>query len=110
MRDISAKNSLLALWTTTPLGGDPDDLLRAWGFTFITEMTWHKVGRKGIGYWLRGDVEKLLIGRRGTVPAWRANQSNYAAANGEALAEAGVLPRVPDGANTACGARRTVRH
>jgi N6-adenosine-specific RNA methylase IME4 len=76
---IAAKNSLLALWGTTPFGMDPYLLMERWGFKFITEIYWHKIGRKGTGYWLRGDVEKLLIGKRGTVKAWRFNHSNHIA-------------------------------
>lgn len=77
VRDIAAKDCVLALWGTTPLGKDPYEVLAAWGFTYKTELYWHKVGRKGTGYWLRGDVEKLLIGTRGKVPAWRHNLSNW---------------------------------
>lgn len=45
--------------------------------TYKTEWYWHKVGRKGTGYWTRGCVEKVLIGVRGKVPAWRSNLDNW---------------------------------
>lgn len=74
---IAARDSVCFLWATTPLGGDPYAVLSAWGFTFKTEWYWHKIGRKGTGYWTRGCVEKLLIGTRGSVKAWRSNVDNY---------------------------------
>lgn len=68
--------SVLALWGTVPLGKDPYLVMEAWGFEFKTEWFWRKVGRKGTGYWTRGMMEKLLIGVRGKVPAWRSNLDN----------------------------------
>lgn len=75
--DVAARNSVCFLWATTPFGGDPYGVLAAWGFTFKTEWYWHKIRRNGTGYWTRGCVEKLLIGTRGKVPAWRSNIDNY---------------------------------
>lgn len=77
IRDILAKNCVGAMWCTTPMGKDPYELLEAYGFRYKTELYWHKVGRKGTGYWLRGEVEKLLIGIRGNVKAWRHNLANW---------------------------------
>lgn len=70
------KGSVCFLWATVPLGADPYHVLDAWGFEYKTEWFWRKVGRKGTGYWTRGAVEKLLIGVRGKVPAWRSNLDN----------------------------------
>lgn len=67
---------VLALWGTVPLGADPYLTMRHWGFEYKTEWFWRKVGRKGTGYWTRGVMEKLLIGIRGKVPAWRSNLDN----------------------------------
>lgn len=74
---IVARDSLCFLWATTPMGDDPFKVLRAWGFTFKTKWYWNKVGRKGTGYWTRGEVEELLIGVRGNVKAWRSSLSNF---------------------------------
>jgi N6-adenosine-specific RNA methylase IME4 len=73
---VNPKGAVCFLWATVPLGRDPYDVLHAWGFEFKTEWFWRKVGRKGTGYWTRGAVEKLLIGIRGTVPAWRSTLDN----------------------------------
>ncbi len=77
IKSITAKDAVCALWATTPFGGVPYALLHSWGFEFKTELYWHKKGRKGTGYWLRGAVEKLLIGTRGNVKAWRSNVDNW---------------------------------
>lgn len=71
------KGSVLFLWATTPLGADPYMVMQAWGFRYKTEWYWHKTGRLGLGYWTRGAVEKLLIGIRGKVPAWRSTLDNW---------------------------------
>lgn len=74
---ILARDAICALWATTPLGSDPYKVLTAWGFTYKTKLYWHKVGRKGIGYWLRGEIEELLIGIKGDVRAWRSSEANW---------------------------------
>lgn len=63
--------SLLFLWATVPLGTDPYDVLKAWGYTYKTSLFWRKQrpgGKKGIGYWFRNEVEVLLLGARGYPP------------------------------------------
>lgn len=73
----SPKGSVCFLWATVPLGAEPYHVMHAWGFEYKTEWFWHKVGKKGTGYWTRGAVEKLLIGVRGKVPAWRSSLDNW---------------------------------
>lgn len=77
VKAIAAPASVLFLWATTPLGDDPYRVLEDWGFSYKTRWYWHKVGRMGLGYWTRGEVEELLIGTRGNVKAWRSSLSNY---------------------------------
>ncbi len=79
---MNPKGSICFLWATTPLGSDPYLVMNAWGFEFKTEWYWHKTGRLGLGYWTRGCVEKLLIGIRGKVPAWRSSLENWVEADG----------------------------
>ena len=74
---LAAKDSVCFLWATTPMGADPYTVLEQWGYAFKTEWYWHKTGRKGLGYWTRGCVEKLLIGVRGSVKAWRSSLDNW---------------------------------
>jgi N6-adenosine-specific RNA methylase IME4 len=77
IRDVMAPNSVAFLWATVPFGKDPYEVLASWGYRFVTEWAWHKVGRKGTGYWTRGSFEKVLVGVRGTVPAWRSSLDNW---------------------------------
>ena len=72
MADDSAH---LYLWVTNPrlfqeerdtVG--PIEILRAWGFRYITTLTWHKLGAPGMGFYFRGDTEHVLFGIRGKAP------------------------------------------
>ena len=82
VKSIAAPASVCFLWATTPLGDDPFRVLEDWGFSYKTKWYWHKVGRKGIGYWTRGEVEEVLIGVRGPLKAWRSSLSNYLEGDG----------------------------
>jgi N6-adenosine-specific RNA methylase IME4 len=68
---IAAKDSVLALWSTVPLLPDALQVMGAWGFTYKTLLTWIKLGKLGLGFWFRGNVELLLIGTRGAPTPWR---------------------------------------
>jgi N6-adenosine-specific RNA methylase IME4 len=64
----AADRCVLFLWATVPLLPEAIEVMRAWGFTYKSSSTWVK-DKAGTGYWVRGIVEHLLIGRRGDVPA-----------------------------------------
>lgn len=68
------KDCLLACWTTWPKLAEGVDLVRAWGFEYLTGVPWIKTVsttiRRGIGHWTMSCSEPLLLGRRGT-PARR---------------------------------------
>lgn len=67
-----ASRSICGLWVPTTLKfshGYP--VLTAWGFTYKTTFYWEKIGRMGMGFWLRNQVEELLIGVRGPVRPFR---------------------------------------
>lgn len=66
----SSKDSILLLWATWPKLDEGLEVLRAWGFTYVTAIPWCKYvpGREvytGIGFWAQSMSELLLIGRRG---------------------------------------------
>lgn len=75
---LAAANAHLYLWATTPrlFGHDgsgrrglgPVDVLEAWGFRYITTITWAKIGTLGMGYHFRGVTEHVLFGTRGEAP------------------------------------------
>ncbi|MGV1769774.1 MT-A70 family methyltransferase [Agrobacterium vitis] len=59
-------DALLFLWVTANRLPDGIDVLRAWGFDYVTCMAWDKV-HIGMGRWVRDRHELLLIGKRGKI-------------------------------------------
>src|SRR5947208_25910 len=65
-----------ALWVTNARlyadrknsGPSPWEMLRGWGFDYVTLLTWHKLGAPGMGWYFRGDTEHVLFGIRGVAP------------------------------------------
>lgn len=74
---IANKNSVLFLWATVPMLPDALQVMKSWGYKYKTKITWHKTGRVGLGYWFRGEVEELLFGIKGKIPAFRCQAPNY---------------------------------
>lgn len=66
---------VLFLWATTPLKFEAGEVMRAWGFEYKTTVYWDK-DRMGMGFWLRGQVEELLVGVRGDVKPFRLQEPN----------------------------------
>lgn len=52
------------LWTTNAHIHPALHTLECWGFEYKTMLTWAKPGI-GLGYWLRGQTEHLLLGVKG---------------------------------------------
>lgn len=72
---LAAPDAHLYLWVTNPRlfaeprdGLGPIEMLRAWGFRYVTMLTWHKLGAPGMGWYFRGDTEHVLFGVRGSAP------------------------------------------
>lgn len=75
--ELAAPNAHIYLWVTVPrLFGERDDrdgfgpfqILHAWGFRYVTMLTWHKKGAPGMGSYFRIDTEHCLFGVRGHAP------------------------------------------
>lgn len=75
--DLAAADAHLYMWVTVPrLFGDrgdeegfgPFQIMQAWGFRYITMLTWHKVGAPGMGSYFRIDTEHCLFGVKGHAP------------------------------------------
>jgi N6-adenosine-specific RNA methylase IME4 len=64
----AAADSVLFLWSTTPMLGHAFEVLEAWRFAYVSAITWDKV-HPGHGYWTRDRSELLLIATRGEIPA-----------------------------------------
>lgn len=79
VKSIAADQAHCYLWVTVPrLFGErrrgevqPIDILEAWGFTYVTMLTWVKTGPPGLGFYFRGNTEHVLFGTRGglAIPA-----------------------------------------
>lgn len=68
---ISEKDSVLFLWAVSPQLPEALQVMKAWGFKYITvAFCWsknHKSGKKvsNLGRWTMGNVELCLLGRKG---------------------------------------------
>ena len=70
VREIAARDALLYLWVTVPHLATGLDVLRAWGFRYVSGLVWVKA-RIGTGFWVRNRHEIVLIARRGRFPCPR---------------------------------------
>jgi len=69
----------LFLWTTYPMRDVARECLEGWGFEYKSEFVWGKVDSNnrpahGVGFWLRGAHEIILIGAKKGMPCIRASQ------------------------------------
>jgi N6-adenosine-specific RNA methylase IME4 len=64
----AAADAHLYLWITNPMLFEASPILAAWGFEYVTLLTWHKLGTFGLGYYFRGDTEHVVFAVRGKLP------------------------------------------
>jgi N6-adenosine-specific RNA methylase IME4 len=62
------------MWTTRPHLMNAGAVMTAWGFAYKTCFGWEKTNADGSsyhgnGYWARDNLELLLVGTRGSIPA-----------------------------------------
>jgi len=62
------EGAVLWCWTTNTFLPDALWLVDALGFRYITNAVWVKEGRPGLGQWLRGQHELLLLAHAGQRP------------------------------------------
>lgn len=68
---IAADTAHLYLWVPNALLPEGLAVLNAWGFTYKTNLVWHKVRKdggpdgRGVGFYFRNTTELLLFGVRG---------------------------------------------
>ena len=74
--DITEPDCVCFMWVTVPLMPEGFDTLKAWGFRYKTLITWEKTGLLGMGNWLRGQTEHILIGIKGTVKPFGHQEKN----------------------------------
>lgn len=57
----------LYLWVTNPLIFEARSVIEAWGFRYVTLLTWVKTGPPGLGFSFRGYTEHVAYAVRGNV-------------------------------------------
>lgn len=83
----------LYLWVTNNYLFDGLDVLNAWGFRYVTMITWAKEGRQGLGQYFRGLTEHVLFGvKEGKVLPYRTTAEGKRA-QGTTLLGRGLIPR-----------------
>lgn len=70
---VVAENSHLYLWVPNALLPEGLAVMQAWGFTYKSNIVWHKVRKdggpdgRGVGFYFRNTTELLLFGVRGSM-------------------------------------------
>jgi N6-adenosine-specific RNA methylase IME4 len=67
VREWMATDAHLYLWITNNFLEDGLVVLHAWGFRYVTTVTWVK-DKAGLGQYYRGQTEHVLFGVRGALP------------------------------------------
>lgn len=69
--DVCIEPAHLYLWVPNALLKEGMDVLEAWGFTYKTNLIWHKVRKdggpdgRGVGFYFRNTTEMILFGVKG---------------------------------------------
>jgi N6-adenosine-specific RNA methylase IME4 len=71
--EIAAEKSHLYLWCPNALVAEALAIMRAWGFTYKTNIVWYKVRKdggpdgRGVGFYFRNVTELVLFGIKGRI-------------------------------------------
>jgi len=71
VQDIAMDQAHLYLWVPNALLAEGLEVMKAWGFTYKTNIVWYKVRKdggpdgRGVGFYFRNVTELLLFGTRG---------------------------------------------
>lgn len=69
--DVAAETAHLYLWVPNALLTEGLEVMKAWGFTYKSNIVWHKVRKdggsdgRGVGFYFRNVTELVLFGVRG---------------------------------------------
>lgn len=101
VRDIARPDAHLYLWATNNHLPGALEVMRAWGFRYVTNVCWGKVSatgvvQQGLGQYFRGAHELLLFGVRGKVPYRTLPDGKRAQHPTLVLAPRGEHSRKPD--------------
>lgn len=67
IQEIADDNCHLYLWVTNNFLKDGLRVMEAWGFRYVTTITWTK-DKVGLGQYFRGKTEHCLFGVKGKLP------------------------------------------
>lgn len=73
VKDVAAKNAHLYLWVPNALLPEGLDVMKAWGFRYVSNIIWAKrridggPDGRGVGFYFRNVTEILLFGVRGSM-------------------------------------------
>lgn len=78
---VANANSHLYLWVPNALLKEGLEVMEAWGFTYKSNLIWHKVRKdggpdgRGVGFYFRNTTEIILFGIRGKMRTLQAGRS-----------------------------------
>jgi len=64
IKDLADKNAHLYLWSPNAMVPKALEIMKKWGFRYVTMITWVK-HRSIFGYYFKGQTEQLLFGVKG---------------------------------------------
>jgi N6-adenosine-specific RNA methylase IME4 len=73
VRRLAASRSHLYLWVPNALLAEGLQVMKAWGYTYKSNIVWHKVRKdggsdgRGVGFYFRNVTELVLFGTRGSL-------------------------------------------
>lgn len=71
VKDVTADQAHLYLWVPNALLQEGLEVMKAWGFTYKTNIIWHKIRKdggpdgRGVGFYFRNTTEMVLFGVKG---------------------------------------------
>ena len=77
INSIAAKNAVVFFWMTVPMEREQTTVFDALDFKLKSKVFWHKNGRIGMGFWVRHQIEFMMIGIKGDVSAFRSSNRNF---------------------------------
>jgi N6-adenosine-specific RNA methylase IME4 len=79
--DLALPQSHIYLWTPNALLLEALTIMKAWGFTYKTNLVWYKVRKdggpdgRGVGFYFRNVTELLLFGVKGRLRTRKAGRT-----------------------------------
>jgi N6-adenosine-specific RNA methylase IME4 len=77
VKKVTAEEAHLYLWVPNALLQQGLEVLKAWGFTYKTNIIWHKIRKdggpdgRGVGFYFRNTTEMVLFGIKGRLRTFK---------------------------------------